>query len=171
MNNTKKYVFFVMGVSGSGKSTIGKLLAVALAIPFIEGDNYHSKANVRKMAGGQPLNDSDRQGWLLRLNEVASEHIGRGAVISCSALKASYRSILTQDIERNSIFIYLQGTFEEIHERLNTRKGHFMPLELLQTQFNSLEEPKEAIVVGIQNTPEVILKEIIDKIHKKRLPP
>ena len=162
MNN--KHIYIIMGVSGCGKSTIGMLLAEALGIPFFDGDDYHPEANVNKMANGIALNDKDREGWLQALNKLALEHKSSGAVIACSALKESYRTTLHKELKNEMVFVYLQGSFSEIHARLQERKGHYMPIELLKSQFETLEEPKDAIEVSITHSPKAIIKEILEKI-------
>ncbi len=163
MNKPESSIFFIMGVSGCGKSTIGKLLAKALEIPFYDGDDYHPEENIKKMASGQALNDDDRKGWLAQLNILAVDHKTTGAVIACSALKESYREMLAKDIREAVKWVFLEGTFEEILERLQARKGHFMPTALLRSQFNDLEIPEDAISVSIGLSPEQIVAEIISK--------
>lgn len=158
-----------MGVSGCGKSTIGRLLADELAIPFFDGDDYHPEANLKKMALGNPLNDADREGWLKRLNSLAIEHKSVGAVIACSALKVSYRAILKEHVNETIEFVYLDGTFEEISTRLQQRKNHFMPAGLLKSQFDTLEVPHEAIAVSITKTPNEIINHIL-KLYKQKRP-
>ena len=165
MNTDKKLLLFVMGVSGSGKSTIGQLLAKRLGIEFFDADDYHTKENVRKMVEGNPLSDLDRQVWLERLNLLAKKHEGVGAVIACSALKNKYRAMLQKDIVNSLRFVYLRGSFEEVSLRLEKRKGHFMPPGLLRSQFEALEVPKEAITVPITGAPEEILCTIIKKLR------
>lgn len=160
----KKQILFVMGVSGSGKSTIGKLLADKLKFPFFDGDSFHPEANVKKMKEGHPLNDDDRQGWLEKLNEVGVENISTGAVIVCSSLKKKYRTILGQNLENKHQFVYLEGSFELINARLSQRKNHYMPAGLLQSQFDILEFPDEALTVSIDQTPEEIVNDIIEKL-------
>ena len=155
-----KQIFFIMGVSGTGKSTIGKMVASAFNIPFFDGDDFHPKANLEKMASGIPLNDRDREGWLKDLNVLAMKHHKKGAVIACSALKTTYRELLQKGIEKETAFIYLQGSFEQVYKRLSQRKGHFMPKDLLQSQFDTLEEPTEALTVSIAGTPNEILNTI-----------
>lgn len=157
-------IYFIMGVSGCGKSTIGNLLADNLNIPFYDGDDYHSELNVKKMASGQPLTDNDRQEWLRSLNELAKSHSQKGAVIGCSALKESYRRILDADLKGNCKWIYLDGSFEAIMNRLRKRKGHFMPSDLLKSQFETLEPPYKAIRVSIKRPPEEIVQNILEQI-------
>tara|TARA_R110002051_G_scaffold56046_8_gene103981 strand:- start:31830 stop:32318 length:489 start_codon:yes stop_codon:yes gene_type:complete len=160
----KKQILFVMGVSGSGKSTIGRLLAEKLNIPFFDGDSFHPEANVKKMSEGKPLNDDDRQGWLECLNDVAVENSTTGAVIVCSALKEKYRIILGRNLEDKHQIVYLNGSFELINKRLNERKNHFMPKGLLQSQFDTLEIPTNALSVSIDQAPDDIVNEIINKL-------
>lgn len=162
--NKKGPIYFIMGVSGSGKTTIGSLLAKALHIPFYDGDDYHSEENVSKMAAGHPLTDTDRQGWLNRLNALAKENIAKGAVIVCSALKESYRDVLSKSIETKVSWVFLKGSAILIRERLHKRKGHFMPSGLLQSQFNTLQIPDDGITIDIDATPKSILKDILARI-------
>ncbi len=162
----KKNIFFVMGVSGCGKSTVGKLLAEKLDCPFFDGDDYHLEAHVQKMAAGNPLNDEDRKGWLQSLNRLAAQHKDRGAIITCSALKKAYRDTLTLNLDRCTAFVYLEGTFDEILARLQVRKDHFMPPDLLRSQFETLEPPQDAIGVSINKTPEEIVGRILEMIGR-----
>jgi len=160
-----KTVIVVMGVSGSGKSSIGKLLSEKLSRPFYDGDDFHPKANVKKMSSGQPLNDEDRKEWLIALNKLAIEHRHKGAVIACSALKKNYRSLLRAGMGDCMMFVYLEGSFELIKSRLDKRKGHFMSAQLLKSQFDTLEPPSKAITVSIEETPNTIIKKIIKKLY------
>lgn len=165
MSNKKGLIYVVMGVSGSGKSTIAPMLAERLGLPFFDGDKFHPEENVQKMAAGTPLADQDRHTWLLVLNQLAKQHADQGAVIVCSALKKRYRKQLSQDIKDKIQWIFLQGSFDLILSRLLKRKGHFMPTELLQSQFETLEPPKKAIAVSIAGRPEEILEAILSKLN------
>ncbi|UOY06918.1 gluconokinase [Muricauda sp. SCSIO 64092] len=162
MHEPKLYV--IMGVSGTGKTTIGKLLAEAVGIPFFDGDDFHPRANLEKMESGQPLNDEDRHGWLVSLNQLLKSRKESGAVVACSALKKSYRAILNDGLMGQLKFIFLEGSFEEVKTRMVQRKGHFMPLELLQSQFETLEEPENAIKVSIRDTPSQIIQKLLDQL-------
>lgn len=154
-------IVVVMGVSGSGKSTIGKLLADSLDWEFADADSFHSPENVEKMRHGIALNDLDRMPWLLALQQAIQKWLeeNKNAVLACSALKASYRQSLVLD-EEQVIMIYLRGSFELIQERLHMRLGHFMTAQLLQTQFDTLEEPDGAIILDVSESPAVIVEKI-----------
>ena len=156
-----KKVIFIIGVSGCGKSTIGKLLSQELDIPFFDGDDYHPENNITKMSSGQALNDNDRQGWLEALNDLAKKQLTKNScVIVCSALKQSYRDILNTTIESSTTWVFLQGSFEQITDRINKREGHFMNSDLLKSQFDILEEPQNAIKIDITLTPNTIVEVI-----------
>lgn len=155
-----------MGVSGCGKSTIGKMLAESLHYPFFDGDDYHLEANVKKMAEGHPLTDEDRFGWLATLNQLAKKHSEKGAVITCSALKESYRALLARQLNATVRFVYLTGSFELIMQRLRQRKGHFMPPTLLKSQFETLEPPAGAIQVSIDENPQEIVAQILAGLQR-----
>jgi len=152
----------LMGVSGSGKSTIGAAVAREIKAKFIDGDDLHPRANIQKMASGQPLNDEDRAPWLQRLNDAAYSlnHKNESGIIVCSALKRRYRDLLRKDND-NMVFIYLKGSFEVILARLQARSGHFMPTELLKSQFEALEEPgadeKDVVCVDIDTDVEGVV--------------
>lgn len=164
----EKKVFFVMGVSGVGKSTIGVLLSKELNIPFFDGDDYHPKSNVEKMENGQPLTDEDRLGWLQTLNKLAKKQLKeQSCVIVCSALKEKYRKLLSNDIVSQVKWVHLIGSFELIYNRMKERKNHFMPTTLLKSQFDVLESPKKSINVNINLTPNKIIKNIMNQLEKK----
>ena len=141
-------IVIVMGVSGAGTTTIGRALAEALDWDFVEGDELHPAANVAKMARGEPLSDLDRAPWLERLRALIRDRLAGGidTVISCSALKQSYRERLQVDPDRVR-FVYLHGDDALIRRRLAERRGHFMPPELFESQRRTLEAPREAISV------------------------
>lgn len=160
MKNETKKIIIIMGVSGCGKTSVGRLLANDLSIPFIDADDHHPASNIEKMSKGIPLNDNDRKPWLDRLNEIAKDHIGSGCVIACSALKEIYRKRLAQSIESNVRWIYLQGSYDQIFERMTNRHDHFMGSGMLKSQFETLEEPENAINVDIGDSPEDIVQNI-----------
>ncbi|MGN6645569.1 MAG: NADP-dependent phosphogluconate dehydrogenase [Cytophaga sp.] len=161
-------VYIVMGVSGCGKTTIGKMLAETLKIEFYDGDAFHSIANIEKMAVGIPLTDEDRYSWLSDINKQIKESFagGRSIVFACSALKESYRKILAQQIEDAVVWIYLKGDADTIGLRLENRAGHFMSPTLLQSQFDILEEPSTAIHIDITLDPNIIIHTIVKRLTK-----
>jgi len=151
-------VIILMGVSGSGKTTIGQRLAQALGWRFYDGDQFHPRANVAKMQQGMPLTDEDRWPWLQALRAHIETCIQQAvsAVLACSALKYVYRDYLLIH-EAEVRLVYLKGDYDLIHERLAQRHGHFMPPDLLASQFVALEEPERAVVVDIRPPPEAIV--------------
>ena len=156
-------VIYIMGVSGSGKTTVGKLLSAKTGIPFFDGDDLHSETNKKKMEAGHPLNDEDRKDWLQQINFLAIEQQrAAGAIIACSALKEKYRDILNEGVHK-PYFVFLDGSFELIQERMKKRKEHFMPADLLSSQFEILETPDDALTIDISKSPE----EIVAVIQKK----
>lgn len=161
-------IYIVMGVSGCGKTTIGKLLAEKLGIEFYDGDTFHPAFNIQKMAAGIPLTDDDRYNWLLDINKQARQLLssGQSAVFACSALKEAYRILVAQHIEDAVVWIYLKGDVDTIHLRLKNRKGHFMSPELLQSQFNILEEPNSAIYIETTLDTDTIIQIIVKKLTK-----
>ena len=152
----------IMGVSGCGKTTIGKKLAQDLGWQFYDADDFHPLENRLKMSQGIPLNDEDRAEWLNILQQLIHKNIEerRSLVLACSALKQRYREILSDN--KYVRFVYLRGSYEQIKTRLKRRKDHFMPVQLLQSQFEALEEPQDAFFVDISNSSE----EIINLIRK-----
>lgn len=158
-------VYIIMGVSGCGKTTIGKILAKRLGIKFYDADDYHSLNNINKMKNFIPLEDEDRIQWLLKLAQhIIQWNRSEGAVLACSALKENYRKTLSDDGKEKVVFIYLEGNIDIILERIKKRKEHFFPLGLLESQFNALEVPLDAIAVQIDKTLGEICTEIIDKL-------
>lgn len=149
----------VMGVSGSGKSTVGAALAQRLRVPFADADDFHPPANIDKMTAGQPLNDDDRYPWLEAIGTWLAEHCDGGGAMSCSALKRKYRDQLRRHCPGVE-FLHLSGTPEVIGRRQASRPGHFMPASLLQSQFATLEplEPDErGIVIDVdQNIDSIV---------------
>lgn len=161
-------LYVVMGVCGSGKSLIGAQLARALDIEFVEGDGLHPPANVTRMAAGIPLTDDDRRGWLItiaaRLREA--QRAGVGLVVSCSALKRSYRDLLRSAGAADVRFVYLAGTPTLLAERMAKRRGHFMPPALLESQLAILEEPsrdERAWVCDIRKQPRAIVLDLVSR--------
>lgn len=152
-----------MGVSGSGKTTVGQLLAEKLGVPFYDGDDFHPAANVEKMSFGVPLTDDDRKIWLAAINRKIREHVceNTSAIFACSALKADYRRQLSEQVTIPLRWVYLHGDYQTIQERMQRRKDHFMPASLLTSQFAILEEPQDALVINIVHTPQKLVDKII----------
>jgi len=155
----------LMGVSGSGKTSVGEALAQALSWPFYDGDDFHSRKNVDKMAKGIPLDDEDRQPWLECLQDLIRENIeaGRSMVLACSALKARYRDVLKGGLEGIK-FVYLTGDFDLIYSRMHHRSEHYMKAEMLRSQFRDLEAPVDALTVLVNRPIEAIVDQIIEKL-------
>jgi gluconokinase len=159
-------VLVLMGVSGCGKSTVGGVLAGRLGWEMGEGDDLHPAANVAKMAAGHPLTDDDRWPWLALVRGWIDEHIeaGQPGVITCSALKRSYRDILRSE---HVVFVYLSGTRDQLLARLAARHGHFMPVSLLDSQLADLEPPgpdEQVLQIDIGPSPSVQAATIVDKL-------
>jgi gluconokinase len=156
-------VILLMGVAGSGKTTIGQQLASELDWDFIDADDVHPPANIAKMAAGQPLTDEDRAPWLAALRARIEDHLARGknAVVTCSALKKRYRKILVVDPEQVKV-VHLHGSPELLRSRIAERKGHFMSPSMLDSQLAALEPPEHALKVDVAQTPE----EIVARIRK-----
>lgn len=160
-----KKVIFIIGVSGSGKSTIAALLSKKISFPFFDGDDFHSKENILKMSAGIPLTDEDRKDWLQSLNNFAKKQAQiNDCIIVCSALKQKYRNILNEGLESNSAWVFLAGDYNMIIDRMKNRSNHFMPSELLRSQFASLEIPTEAFTVDIFLPPDSIVESIKENI-------
>lgn len=161
-------IVVLLGVSGSGKSTVGKRLAERLRWPFFDGDDFHPETNIAKMARRQPLTDADREPWLDRLAELIETSIaaGQSAVIACSALRQTYRKRLARG-HREVVFVYLKGSFGLIRDRLARRRGHFMTADLLPSQFAAIEEPADAIAVDIRESPDAIAETLVRRLEDR----
>ena len=155
------FVVVLMGVSGTGKTTVGSKLAAALGWSFADADDFHPAANIKKMSAGLPLNDEDRAPWLAAIRAHIDATLTRGeyGVVTCSALKESYRRTLAAEPARVK-WVHLAGDFALILERMNRRDGHFMKPEMLRSQFETLEPPTDALVVNIAHTPDEMVAEI-----------
>ena len=156
-------IVLLMGPAGSGKTTVGKLLAEQQSWEFADGDDFHPPANIAKMSGGIPLTDEDRLPWLQSIREAIERWLaqGRNVVLACSALKRSYRDLLGLHSNAKDIkLVYLQGTYDLLLERLHSRKGHYMKEQMLLSQLRDLEEPTDAITIDVSNSPEQIVSEI-----------
>ncbi len=159
-------IYLVVGVSGCGKSTVGSLLGERLGLPFYDADDFHSEENKNKMAQGVPLNDDDRMPWLKLLASKLQEwNRDGGAVLACSGLKQRYRDVLVADIPECYQFVYLKGDYEVIAERLAARQSHFMNPALLQSQFDTLEEPKDAWEIDINKPIEELVNDITERVR------
>ncbi len=158
-------IIVVAGVSGSGKTTIGEMLARRLAVPYAEADSFHPAANIAKMSAGIPLNDDDRKPWLQAIADYADARLeaGESAVVTCSALKRRYRDFLRAGRPLLHI-VYLDGDRETIGRRLSSRAGHFFPPQLLDSQFRDLEPPSPdegVLAVPVEQAPEQIVEAIV----------
>ena len=162
-------IVVLMGVTGSGKTTIGTLLAKRMATSFADADDYHSAANKAKMAAGHPLTDQDRQPWLETLNSLLLQwfEAGKGGVLACSALKDAYRKTLVRGLPPNAFaFVLLDGSKQMIAERLADRKNHYMNPDLLDSQFATLEPPVDALRITNDRAPELVIDEIMNHLEQ-----
>ena len=155
-----------MGVSGSGKTTVGKALASALETPFYDADDFHQKKNIAKMEQGIPLQDLDRKSWLETLSKNLTQwEAATGAVLACSALKEMYRTALNSGVNNDITWVYLYGRSELIKERMAGRKGHYFKPELLDSQLADLEPPQYGWHFNISSSVDHIVKSILDKLR------
>jgi gluconokinase len=161
--------FIVMGVSGCGKTSVGEALAKELGWDFYDADDFHPPENVAKMASGTPLNDSDRAPWLATLHDLISSSLmeNRSGVLACSALKESYRRQLMESND-GVLLIYLKGSYELIWSRMEARTEHYMKPHMLKSQFETLEEPTDALTVDISASVDEIVQEIISAVSPSR---
>jgi gluconokinase len=153
-----------MGVTGVGKTTVGRLLAAELDWTFIDADEFHPASNVEKMRRGDPLTDADRKPWFEKLRDLIRTFLEErtNAVIACSALKSAYRDYLL--IDKQVRLVYLTGDYSLIEERLKARKGHYMNPSLLDSQFATLQEPERAITVDVAASPEGIVRHLREEL-------
>jgi len=157
-------VILLMGTTGAGKSTVGKLLAARLGWAFLDADDFHPPENIEKMKRGIPLTDADRLPWLEKIHAelVRLSSAGENAVLACSALKQSYRDRLSAGIEMR--IVYLRGSYEEMRRHIEHRHGHFAGESILAGQFADLEEPKDALVLDVSRTPDELAAEVIARL-------
>ena len=159
-------VIIIMGISGSGKTTVGKLLASRLKVPFYDGDDFHPEANIQKMAAGRPLTDEDRWPWLEELGHKIREwNQEGGAVLGCSALKEAYRQKLATVPEGELKWVLLHGSRETIKRRMEQRQEHFFDANLLDSQLEALEKPDYGIHVDITKNPEALVEDILGELN------
>ena len=166
----KPLAVVMMGVSGSGKTTLGTLLADCINATFADADDYHSAANKARMAQGIPLTDEDRQPWLETLNSVLRSWLARqqSGVLACSALKERYRATLTAGLPEDAVqFVFLDGSKEMIAGRLSGRLHEYMTGRLLESQFNTLERPTDAVCVVNDRPPDLVVDEILGKLKMR----
>ena len=157
--NDQFITFLIMGVAGSGKTTIAQKLTEEINAFLIEADDYHSKNNIKKMSSGIPLNDEDRYDWLVKIREeIIKRQKTQNLVVTCSALKEKYRSILKV---KNYYLVYLKINKETARKRINNRRDHFMPDSLVESQFSILEEPKKAITLDQSLNPDEMLNQLM----------
>jgi gluconokinase len=160
-------LLLLMGVTASGKTTVGHLLRDRLGWPFYDGDDFHPPANIEKMSHGIPLTDEDRGPWLASLHKLLADAEARGdsIIVGCSALKATYREVLSAGL-RTLRIVYLKGDPATLQARLDRRVGHFMPKTMLPSQIAALEEPADAVVVNAALPPDVIVQQILDAVKR-----
>jgi gluconokinase len=164
-------IVIIFGVSGAGKTTIGKLLAEQLGWRFLEADDFHPRANIEKMRSGRPLTDEDRWPWLERLREQISTSLAskQDAVLACSALKRAYRERLR--VSGDVKFVFLRGDYALVEKQLRRRRAHFMNPDLLLSQFTDLEEPEadeDVLTIELGRTPQELVEEIKTRLHLAR---
>lgn len=158
-------IIVVMGVAGSGKTTVGTMLADVMKCPFLEGDALHSPENIDKMSHGMPLTDADRAPWLSAIHAriVDASQRGQDLVVGCSALKEQYRKVLADGVP--IAWVYLKGSLELIRSRVKHRPSHFMKADMLASQFAALEEPCDAVVADVSTPPRTIVQQIMTQLH------
>jgi len=166
-SSSKPSIVVLMGVSGSGKTTVGRRLANALGWDFFDGDDFHPERNVEKMASGRPLTDADREPWLRAIRDFIHDRLeeGKPAVVACSALKDAYRDVLRDGNEGLRV-VYLKGSYDLIRQRMEARTDHFFDADMLQSQFDALEPPDadEVLTVSVDASPDAIVRDIRERL-------
>jgi carbohydrate kinase (thermoresistant glucokinase family) len=154
-------VIVLMGVSGSGKTTIGKILSKRNDVPFFDGDDFHPNVNVQKMAKGIPLTDQDRVVWIEQIADFINCAPAKHKILACSALSKFIRDLMIREIHESCYFVFLKGSYGLIKERMDNRGEHYMKSVMLDSQFEALEEPEIVLIIDIENSPD----QICDIIH------
>ena len=160
-------VIILMGVSGSGKTTIGNLLSKRTGFPFFDGDDFHPEVNVQKMASGIPLTNQDRVDWIREISDFMNNIPGEHKILACSALNRSIRSLIINGIKEPCYFVFLKGDYDLIKDRMDKREAHYMKSGMLTSQFKTLEEPENTVTIGVDNSPDRICDEIYKAVQEK----
>jgi gluconokinase len=163
-------VILLMGTTGAGKTTVGKILATRLHWTFLDADDFHPPANIEKMHHGIPLTDADRLPWLGKIHAelLRQTQSGKNVVLACSALKQSYRDLLSSEVDVG--IVYLRGTYDVMRQRIESRHGHFAGEGILAGQFADLEEPRNAAVLDVSRSPQQLAAEVIASLHLSESP-
>ena len=163
-------VILLMGTTGAGKTTVGKILAARLQWSFLDADDFHPQSNIEKMHNGSPLTDADRWPWLKNIHTELRRFTqsGKNVVLACSALKQSYRDLLSAGLTMQ--IVYLRGTYDVMRHHIESRHGHFAGESILAGQFADLEEPHNALVLDVSRTPQQLASEIIASLHLSESP-
>ena len=159
-------VIILMGVSGSGKTTIGNLLSKRTGFPLFDGDDFHPDPNIRKMAEGTPLTDHDRMAWIGQIADVVNSAPTKHKILACSALSKFIRALIIKEIKERCYFLFLKGGYDLIRERMEKREKHYMKSGMLASQFEALEEPESALIISIEKSPAQICDEISNTIRE-----
>ena len=160
-------VIILMGVSGSGKTTIGNLLSKRTNIPFFDGDDFHPEVNVKKMADGIPLTNQDRVDWIRVISDLMNNSAAEHKILACSALNRFIRSLIINGIKETCYFVFLKGDYDLIKDRMDKRETHYMKSGMLTSQYKALEAPENALTVDVDNSPDRICDEIYRAVKEK----